>query len=102
MIWPAIGMFAFLAVVLITAVASLPDVVGSVGWVGETISFAAVPVAFLAFLLRTQVSGVGAVGDLMGKLLDTPARGELRDALAQALRDPSIELAYWQIGRAHV
>jgi signal transduction histidine kinase len=94
-IWPSIGMFGFLAVVLIAAVASLPDAIGSVGWVGETISFAAVPVAFLAFLLRTQASGVAAVSDLMARLRDAPARGELRDALAQALRDPSIELAYW-------
>jgi signal transduction histidine kinase len=94
-IWPATGMFGFLALVLIAAVASLPDVVGTVGWVGETISFAAIPIAFLAFLLRTQVTGVGAVGDLMGKLQNAPARGELRDALAQTLRDPSIELAYW-------
>ena len=94
-IWPAIGMFAFLALVLLAAIASLPDAVGSVGWIGETIFFAAIPIAFLAFLLRTQVSGVGAVGDLMGKLQNAPARGEMREALAQALRDPSIELGYW-------
>ena len=94
-ICPAIGMFAFLALVLVAAIASLPDAVGSVGWIGETIFFAAIPIAFLAFLLRTQASGVGAVGDLMGKLQSAPARGEMREALAQALRDPSIELGYW-------
>jgi signal transduction histidine kinase len=94
-IWPAAGMFGFLAVVLVAAVASLPDAVRSAGWIGETASFAAIPIAFLAFLLRTRVSGVGAVGDLMAKLQNAPARGELRDALAQVLRDPSIELAYW-------
>ena len=94
-ICPAIGMFAFLALVLVAAIASLPDAVGSVGWIGETIFFAAIPIAFLAFLLRTQVSGVGAVGDLMAKLQNAPARGEMREALAQALRDPSIELGYW-------
>ena len=94
-ICPAIGMFAFLALVLVAAIASLPDAVGSVGWIGETIFFAAIPIAFLAFLLRTQVSGAGAVGDLMGKLQNAPARGEMREALAQALRDPSIELGYW-------
>jgi signal transduction histidine kinase len=94
-IWPAIGMFAFLALVLVAAIASLPDAVGTVGWIGETIFFAAIPIVFLAFLLRTQVSGVGAVGDLMAKLQNAPARGEMREALAQALRDPSIELGYW-------
>lgn len=100
-IWPAIGMFAFLALVLVTAVLSLPDAVATVGWIGETLFFAAIPVSFLAFLLRTQAYGVGAVGDLMAKLQDAPARGALRDALAQALRDPSIELAYWLPERKH-
>jgi signal transduction histidine kinase len=94
-IWPAIGMFCFLALVLATAVLSLPDPVGSVAWVGETLFFAAIPLSFIAFLLRTQAPAVGAVGDLMARLQHTPARGELRDALALALRDPSIELAYW-------
>jgi signal transduction histidine kinase len=94
-IWPAIGMFCFLALVLATAVLSLPDAVGSVAWVGETLFFAAIPLSFIAFLLRTQAPAVGAVGDLMARLQHTPARGELRDALALALRDPSIELAYW-------
>ena len=94
-IWPAIGMFGFLALVLVVAVLSLPDVLGSIGWIGETIFFAAVPLSFLAFLLRTQATSVGAVGDLMSRLQNAPVRGELRDALAQALRDPTIELAYW-------
>ncbi len=94
-IWPAIGMFCFLALVLVVAVLSLPDVLGSIGWVGETVFFAAVPLSFLAFLLRTQATSVGAVGDLMSKLQNAPARGELRDALAQVLRDPTIELVYW-------
>jgi len=97
--WPAIGMFCFLALVLIVAVLSLPDVLASIGWVGETIFFAAVPLSFLAFLLRTQATSVGAVGDLMAKLQNAPAHGALRDALAQALRDPTIELAYWLPGK---
>ena len=100
-IWPAIGMFAFLGLVLVAAVASLPDTVGTVGWVGETLFFAAIPVSFLAFLLRTEASGVGAVGDMMARLQHAPGRGELRDALALALRDPSIELGYWLPEKEH-
>jgi signal transduction histidine kinase len=92
---PACGMFAFMSVVLLSAVLSLPHWVGTAAWVGETICFTAIPLSFLAFLLRTQVTGVGAVGDLMAELQTAPARGALRDAIAQALRDPSIELAYW-------
>jgi len=95
MIWPSIGMFAFLGLVLLAALASFPDAVGTVGSVGHTLFFAAIPLSFLAFLLRTQAPGVGAVGDLMARLQHAPARGELRDALSLALRDPSIELAYW-------
>jgi len=101
MIWPAIGMFAFLALVLVMALASLPDAVGTVGSVGHTLFFAAVPLSFLAFLLRTQASGVGAVGDLMARLQHAPARGELRDALSLALRDPSLDLAYWLPEKEH-
>ena len=37
----------------------------------------------------------GAVGELMARLGETPQRGELRDALARALGDPSLELVYW-------
>jgi signal transduction histidine kinase len=95
LLWPAAGMFAFLALALVAAVASLPHWLGTVAWIGETACFAAIPLAFLAFLLRTQVSGVGAVGDLMAELQKAPARGALRDAMARTLRDPSIELAYW-------
>ncbi|HEY1594079.1 MAG TPA: sensor histidine kinase [Thermoleophilaceae bacterium] len=95
LLWPAMGMFAFLAVALVAAVASLPHWVGTAAWVGETICFAAIPISFLAFLLRTQVSGVGAVGDLMAGLQGAPAGASLRDGIAQAMRDPSIELGYW-------
>jgi signal transduction histidine kinase len=37
----------------------------------------------------------GAVGELMARLGETPQRGELREVLAQALGDPSLELLYW-------
>jgi signal transduction histidine kinase len=36
-----------------------------------------------------------AVSDLVVELGRTPEPGHLRDALARALRDPSLELAYW-------
>ena len=31
----------------------------------------------------------------VGQLRRTPGRGEMRDALAEVLDDPSLELAYW-------
>jgi signal transduction histidine kinase len=35
------------------------------------------------------------VGDLIARLGEAPRPGELRDALAEALGDPSVELVYW-------
>jgi signal transduction histidine kinase len=54
---------------------------------------ATVPFAFLAGLLRSRVAGAAAVSDLVVRL--GAHRGELREALAEALGDPSLELAYW-------
>ena len=55
------------------------------------VAFALVPVAFLAGVLRSRLTRVG-VADLLVEL----GRGTpLRDALAHALRDPSLDLVYW-------
>jgi signal transduction histidine kinase len=59
----------------------------------RVIALAFVPFAFLAGLLRSRVAGAAAVSDLVVRL--GSRRGELRDALADALGDPSLELAYW-------
>jgi PAS domain S-box-containing protein len=54
-------------------------------------SLALMPVAFLAGILRTRLARAG-IADLVIALGDgTP----LRDAMADALGDPSLELAYW-------
>jgi signal transduction histidine kinase len=55
---------------------------------------AAVPVALTMDLLRGKIER-GAVADLVLELGDTRAPGKLRDALARALHDPSLSLAYW-------
>jgi signal transduction histidine kinase len=59
----------------------------------RVIALAVVPFAFLAGLLRSRVAGAAAVSDLVVRL--GARRGELREALAEALGDPSLELAYW-------
>jgi signal transduction histidine kinase len=64
-------------------------------WVAAMVPFALVPYLFLYTLVRTRMIQSGAVGELMARLGDTPQRGELRDALARALGDPSLELVYW-------
>jgi signal transduction histidine kinase len=59
----------------------------------RVIALALVPFAFQAGLLRSRVAGAAALRELMGRLGDR--RGGLRDALAEALGDRSLELAYW-------
>lgn len=55
---------------------------------------AGVPVAFQVGLLRSRLAR-GAVAELVVELGQTRAPGKLRDALARALHDPSLVLAYW-------
>jgi signal transduction histidine kinase len=52
------------------------------------------PFAFLVGLLRARLAR-SAVGELFVELRPNPAPADLRDALARALRDPSLTLAYW-------
>jgi len=53
-----------------------------------------VPVAFLIALLDARLAR-SSVGDLLVELRAEPSHGDLHDLLAQALGDPSLELAYW-------
>ena len=55
------------------------------------VTFALVPVAFLAGILRSRLARAG-VGDV---LLALAGGTPIRDALAQTLRDPTLEIAYW-------
>ena len=50
--------------------------------------------AFLLGVARTRLAR-SAVADLVTELGHSPAPGELRAALARAVRDPSLEIAYW-------
>jgi signal transduction histidine kinase len=52
------------------------------------------PFAFLIALLDARLART-SVADLVVELRTDPAPTELRDALARALRDPSLELVYW-------
>lgn len=61
----------------------------------ERVAIALVPIAYLVGLFRARLGRV-AVSDLVIELGRMPAEpGHLRDALSRALRDPSLELAYW-------
>jgi signal transduction histidine kinase len=71
----------------------LPVTQGSPVYLADTISRTLVPYGFLAGMLRLRMAR-GAVADLVVDLSETPPE-QLRDALASALGDPSLELVYW-------
>jgi signal transduction histidine kinase len=52
------------------------------------------PLAFLAGLARVRLDR-SAVGDLAIELAETQPPGQLEQALARALRDPTVKVAYW-------
>ena len=58
-----------------------------------TLVYVGIPVAFLAGVLRTHLHRA-AVGGLVLELGEVASAAEVRDALARALGDPSLELAF--------
>jgi len=54
----------------------------------------AIPIAVLFVLLRARMAR-GAVADLVVEVGQTPTPARLREALANALGDPSLQVAYW-------
>jgi signal transduction histidine kinase len=55
----------------------------------------AIPFAFLAGLFRSRLARGGAVSRLMTRVGEGAGGERMRDLLAEALGDPSLELAYW-------
>jgi signal transduction histidine kinase len=64
-------------------------------FVVSVIPLALVPYLFVAAFVRTRMAQGGAVSELMTHLAEAPQPGRLRDALADALDDPTLELVYW-------
>jgi len=62
--------------------------------------FGIVPFLFLLGLLKGRVIRGTGLGDLVHRIGPGVGKGELRAALAEALGDPSVELAYWLPGSA--
>jgi signal transduction histidine kinase len=87
---------ALYAVWSVTGIAGAPVNVQENLERARVVALATVPFAFLAGLLRSRVVGATAVSALVATLGDGgERRGRLRSALAQALGDPSLELAFW-------
>ena len=61
----------------------------------ELTVLALVPFAFLVGLLRSRFGRAEAVTSVVSRMGEGAGRTALRDALAEALGDPGLELAYW-------
>jgi signal transduction histidine kinase len=69
--------------------------IAEIGYYATQAAILPLPYAFLASLARSRVTRGDVVSELVTSLGQAPAQGEIRDALARALDDPSLELAYW-------
>lgn len=87
----ALGLI-MIAVLLTSATLGGPWV-AQIRW-ATFITVALAPLAFVLGLLRARL-GRSAAGGLLVDLRDGTSPGDLEDALARALRDPSLRLAYW-------
>jgi len=86
------------ATIVVLAISIANDVVGeplgqAAKWALYCV-FASVPVAVLLVLLQRRLAR-GAVAGLVVELGGRRPGGDLRDVLARALGDPSLEIAYW-------
>jgi signal transduction histidine kinase len=98
-LWTGVALMATLAVAVVNDLIGTSMSIVTAPSVVSLIAFAALPWAFVLGLLRTRYSRAGAVGDLVERLNATGIEGEsLRDALADALGDRSLALAYWSRG----
>jgi signal transduction histidine kinase len=101
MLWTGLTTIVALGLLFAGDTFNVPDpVIGAVALVGF-VAFAILPFAFLAGLVRTRYSRAGAVGGLIERLNapDTPV--SLREALADALGDPTLHLVYWREQAGH-
>lgn len=79
---------------VLTQTFSVPDAVGHAAEIGSLLLVGALAFAFLGGLVRARVIAGSAVGTLVQRLAVPVPAGRLRDVLAEALHDPSLEVAF--------
>jgi signal transduction histidine kinase len=77
---------------ILTFASTPPPVMNDLFW-WQVVSLTALPLALLWGMLRARLARVH-VGELVVHL-EQAAPGELRDELARALEDPTLEVAFW-------
>jgi signal transduction histidine kinase len=101
MLWTALTVMTTLALSFLADAAGLPDPVVLAFSYTAFVGFAVLPYAFLTGLVRTRYSRAGAVGGLVERLNAPDTRTTLREALADALGDPTLQLLYWRPSAGH-
>ena len=72
-----------------------------VAFIISVVPLALVPYLFVAAFVRTRMAQGGAVGELITRLGEAPRPGSLREAVADAVDDPSLELLFWLPEQGH-
>jgi signal transduction histidine kinase len=91
----ALAVLLFAASTIVPITGSDPTLAGAIG-IAALVPFGLVPYVFFGSLVRARIIRGGAFRELVAELGKAPPRQEdLRGALAQALGDPSLELAFW-------
>jgi signal transduction histidine kinase len=88
-------LMALLAAVLLGDLLGLSKGAANALYYVTLVPFGLVPYLFLGVLARARMLRGGAVGELLVTIGEADRVRCLRDALARALNDPSLELAYW-------
>jgi signal transduction histidine kinase len=88
------GMATSAAVAVMSLNHTLGEPLGLAPHLVLDLALALLAVAFLVGVARSRLAR-SAVADLLAELGRTPGPGELNAALARALRDPSLAVAYW-------
>jgi signal transduction histidine kinase len=101
MLWTGLALVVLLGIAFVIDVLGLPGEIGDVAGLLALISFAVLPFAFLAGLVRSRYSRAGAVGELIERLNNPEADRSLGLALADALGDRSLKLVYWRPSAGH-
>jgi signal transduction histidine kinase len=98
-LWTGVALMATLAVAMVQELLGTSNPISQGPSIAPLIAFSALPWAFVVGLVRTRYSRAAAVGDLVERLNARGVQGEsLRDALAEALGDRSLALAFWSRG----
>jgi signal transduction histidine kinase len=101
MLWTGLAVMIALGLAFIGDATGLPETLVSIVSLAAFAAFAVLPFAFLTGLVRTRYSQAGAVGGLIERLNAADTRVTLREALSDALGDPTLQIVYWRPSAGH-